>query len=172
MAKTGRGGNNKTPDIVEDFIEFLYTVKGLTYEDIADHTGVTYRTIATIAKRRGFNGDRGKPQNNDDALTLLDDTLHESFSALNRLIKSDDDSNVHQHAVTNKNLLDSRDRLVQYSPFYALKATFEAFKGLLTWLETAKGIPDEKKKACQEIIATYQIAQHKKSRKFLERMCQ
>ena len=173
MAKTRNRGSPRTPAIIEEFVEFLYTVKGLSYEDISYMTGLASRTIIRIAKRKGFQGARGEPQTIEDALKTVDSSFTASVAAVNDFMIHDldiDDQNVHKHIGSQKDMVEIRRGVIESSTYHNLKAAIEAHKGFETWIETTDTLSDEQRHTALEVLRAYQHSKTNESIKILTKL--
>lgn len=136
MKSNKRRGKPKTPDIIEEFIEFLFCVKGLTYRDINILTGVAVGTIHNIGKRRNFKRKDKQPQTIEDSIQVVEDTFNRSVAETHKFFKNDveiNDKNIHSHVSTQKDLLDVRKGITEASTYHKLKLAIEALADYENW---------------------------------------
>lgn len=171
MAKKRNRGKPRTPEIIEDFIEFLHCVKGLSLRDIAEFTGVKVRTVYRIAKRNNFKEKSGTPQTLDDTIHALDETFRSSVGAVNEFMTDDllvGEGNVHQHISSQKNMIEVRRGALENATYHTLKVALEALKDVETWLQTTNALTEDHKKVGALVLNTYRAEKTAESVKFLQ----
>lgn len=164
-------GKRKTPEILEDFCEFLYRAKGLTYAQIAEFTGINERTVNRIAKRRGWMGKRAEPQSLDDTLTVIDDSFKTAVVAVNEFLKNElivGDDNLFQLVTAQKSMMETRQKTIENSAYHSMKSAVEALKDVYDWLKKTKSLSEDERKAGIILLNTYKADKAKAAEKVLE----